>query len=400
MKKLFIPILLSVSIAACTGTPADEKPTPNLDRAEEMFQTVWELYRAPQYGLFSEYYPNSYRPDLTYFNDSTRQAQEVSYLWPMSGVFSSAVELAKINPEKYTKYVDSMVMAVEKYYDTTRTPFGYQAYPVEFGKVDRYYDDNGLVGIDYIDSYMATGNERYLEKAKQVLTFILSGWSEDFEGGVSWLEGVRDQKPACSNGKAMVLALKLYEATKDPYYLETGKKFYNWIDKYLKDPENGVVWNSWSTTAEAVSPDLYTYNTGTLLQSAVRLYNYTGEQKYLDNAKFLAEGSYKVFVKHNKDGIPYAENLPWFYLVLFRGYDDLYKVTGDSKYIDEVLRGLDYAWDNCRDKVGLYYHDWSGQTDESQQPKWLLDAACIPEFYARAAILRGEISPKDNHNNQ
>ncbi len=365
-----------------------------------MFQTVWELYRVPQYGLFSEYYPNSYRPDLTYFNDSTRQAQEVSYLWPMSGVFSSAVELAKINPEKYTKYVDSMVMAVEKYYDTTRTPFGYQAYPVEFGKVDRYYDDNGLVGIDYIDSYMATGNERYLEKAKQVLTFILSGWSEDFEGGVSWLEGVRDQKPACSNGKAMVLALKLYEATKDPYYLETGKKFYNWIDKYLKDPENGVVWNSWSTTAEAVSPDLYTYNTGTLLQSAVRLYNYTGEQKYLDNAKFLAEGSYKVFVKHNKDGIPYAENLPWFYLVLFRGYDDLYKVTGDSKYIDEVLRGLDYAWDNCRDKAGLYYHDWSGQTDESQQPKWLLDAACIPEFYARAAILRGEISPKDNHNNQ
>ncbi len=48
-------------------------------------------------------------------------------------------------------YVDSMVTAMEEYYDTTRVPFGYQAYPVRFEKVDRYYDDNGLVGIDYID---------------------------------------------------------------------------------------------------------------------------------------------------------------------------------------------------------------------------------------------------------
>ena len=70
-----------------------------------------------------------------------RQAQEVSYLWPMSGVFSSAVLMAAIEPEKYTVYVDSMVMAMERYYDTTRVPFGYQAYPVQFGKVDRYYDD-------------------------------------------------------------------------------------------------------------------------------------------------------------------------------------------------------------------------------------------------------------------
>ena len=155
--------------------------------------------------------------------------------------------------------------------------------------------------IDYIDSYLVTKNPHYLEKAKQVLTFILSGWDENFEGAVSWLEGVKDQKPACSNGKAMVLALKLYEATKDNYYLEVGKKFYHWIDKYLKDPERGVVWNSWLTTTSAVCPDLYTYNTGTLLQAAVALYNYTGEQAYLDNAKFLAEGSYKVFFKYTEE---------------------------------------------------------------------------------------------------
>lgn len=388
IKTIFLFISAVWLLVSCS---AEQKPTPNKDKAEEMFQRIWELYRVPKYNLFSEYYPNSYRPDLTYFNDSTRQAQEVSYLWPMSGVFSSAVLMAAIEPEKYTVYVDSMVMAVEKYYDNDRVPFGYQAYPVQFEKVDRYYDDNGLVGIDYIDAYMVTKNPRYLEKAKQVLTFILSGWDEEFEGAVPWLEGVKDQKPACSNGKALVLALKLYEATEDVYYLELGKKFYDWIDKYLKDPERGVVWNSWSTIESAVSPDLYTYNTGTLLQAAVALYRLTGEQSYYDNAVFLAEGSYQVFFKFTDEGIPYINDLPWFNLVLFRGYHDLYDVTGDAKYVNTMIKGLDYAWEHAQDQAGLFYHDWTGQSDEERKPKWLLDASCIPEFFARVSIIKGEV---------
>lgn len=391
MKNSFLLVsMLGVLFSCSAGQPA----TPNKDKAEEMFHLVWELYRVPKYGLFAEYYPGEHRPDLTYFNDSTRQAQEVSYLWPMSGIFSSAVMMASIDPEKYTVYIDSMVMAMEEYYDTTRVPFGYQAYPVRFEKVDRYYDDNGLVGIDYIDSYMVTRNPQYLEKAKQVMSFILSGWDDRFEGAVPWLEGVEDQKPACSNGKAMVLALKLFEATGDIYYLELGRKFYDWIDKYLKDPERGVVWNSWNTIDAVVIPDLYTYNTGTLLQAAVALYKFTGEKHYLDNAEFLAEGSYNIFFKYTEAGIPYIDDLPWFNLVLFRGYHDLYTVTGNSKYIDTMIEGLEYAWENARDHAGLVYHDWTGRTDEENRPKWLLDSSSIPEFFARVAMIKGEIKTK------
>lgn len=388
MKRAGWILLLAFCLAGCRQTPV---ATPNRDRAAEMFKRVWELYRVPQYGLFSEYYPNSYRPDLTYFNDSTRKAQEVSFLWPMSGVFSSAVALASIDPD-FRPYVDSMVMAVEQYYDTQRVPFGYQAYPVRFGKVDRYYDDNGLVGIDYVEAYRVTKNPVHLERAKQVMTFILSGWDDRFDGGVTWLEGVGDQKSACSNGKALVLALKLYEATGDLYYLETGRRFYDWMDRYLKDPERDVVWNSWLTDAGGkVHPDLYTYNTGTLLQAAVALYRFTGEPEYLDNARRLAEGSYRVFFRTTDRGVPYIDDLPWFNLVLFRGYHDLYNVTGDSKYVDALIESLDYAWDHARDRAGLLYHDWTGRTDESRRPKWLLDASCIPEFYARIARIKQEI---------
>ena len=375
MKQIPIILLSILLLSACSNKQSFAQ-TPYLDKAEETFATVWNNYRVPQYELFAEHYPNDYKPDLDYFQDETKKAQETSYLWPMSGVFSSVILLTEINPDKYTVYLDSMVMAVEKYYDNKRTPPGYQAYPVQFGKVDRYYDDNGLVGIDYIDSYTVTGNPAYLAKAKEVMTFIMSGWWDEYEGAVSWLEGHKDQKPACSNGKATVLSLKLYEATHDKQYLEQGIRFYNWMMKYLLDDSLNIVWNSLLTEKGEVQKHAYTYNTGTMIQSAVRLYRLTGEQKYLDDARAMAKGSYDYYIKYSDDGTPYIKDLSWFIIVLLRGYQELYEVDKNPKYVNAILE--------C--------DNWKENKDKANQPKWLLDASCMIELYARAAIIRGEIS--------
>jgi len=387
MKSYFYILIIAFAAGACT-TQKQSKETSYLEKAEEMFNLVWDKYRVPQYGLFAEHYPNDYKPDLDYFQDETKKAQETSYLWPMSGVFSSVILLTEINPEKYTAYLDSMVTAVEMYYDDQRTPPGYQAYPVQFGKVDRYYDDNGLVGIDYIDAYTVTGNSAYLQKAKEVMTFIMSGWWDEYEGAVSWLEGHKDQKPACSNGKATVLALKLYEATKEQDYLEQGKRFYNWMKKYLLDDSLQIVWNSWLTEKGEVQKHPYTYNTGTMIQAAVRLYRLTGEKKYLDDARSMAEGSFNFYVKYTPEGIPYIADLPWFVIVLFRGYQELYEIDKNPKYINVIIESGDWAWQHARDNAGLIYKDWTGRNDESNQPKWLLDESCMIELYTRAAMIK------------
>ena len=388
MKKA----VLLLMVCEVFSLSAKSSKTSYLEKAEFMFQKVWKLYRVPEYGLFSEYYPNTYKPDLTYFQDNTgKKAQEVSYLWPMSGVFSSTNVLMEINAEKYKPFQDSMITSVECYYDTTRTPPGYQAYPGKFEKSDRYYDDNGLVGIDYIDAYNSSKNPKYLAKAKEVFSFIKSGWSDDFGGGVSWLEGIRDQKPACSNGKATVLALKLYQSTKDKKYLEEGKSFYNWMMTHLEDSTLHIIWNSLSTINGKPDKVFYTYNTGTMIQSSVRLYKITGDKKYLKNAKQLAEGSYKYFIKKTDKGISYIDDLPWFNVVLFRGYQELYDIDHNPKYVNAIISSADWAWENARDEAGLIYKDWTGLKDEKIQPKWLLDESCMVELYARIAIIKGEI---------
>lgn len=53
--------------------------------AEEMFRKVWDMYRVPEYGLFSEYYPNSYRPDVNYFDDGAKSTRRFPSCGPWTG---------------------------------------------------------------------------------------------------------------------------------------------------------------------------------------------------------------------------------------------------------------------------------------------------------------------------
>jgi len=187
------------------------------------------------------------------------------------------------------------------------------------------------------------------------------------------------------------LVLKLYQSTKEEKYPKEGKLFYDWMMTHLEDSTLHIIWNSLSTVNGKTDKVFYTYNTGTMIQSSVRLYNITGEKKYLNNAKCLAEGSYRYFVKKSESGFSYIDDLPWFNIVLFRGYQELFEVDRNPKYINAIISGADWAWENARDKCGLIYKDWTGRKDEKKQPKWLLDESCMAELYARIAIIKGEI---------
>jgi rhamnogalacturonyl hydrolase YesR len=394
-KNSCVRLILSASlVAGCLASCSAQQKYTAADyrqRADGIYSNIWKRYRVPgQKGLFSENYPSSKKDTLNYFQGEAVKEKEVSFLWPFSGVFSATNVLMKVPglKAKYKTYQDSLVMGVEQYHDMVRKPAGYQAYPVKFEKADRYYDDNGLVGIDYMESYLNTRDPLYLQRAKDVFTFILSGWNEDAGGGVTWLEGHNDQKPACTNGMATLTALKIYEGSKDPYYLDQGKRFYSWMYKTLRDSTTGIITNDVKLDGKQ-NRTFWTYNTGSLLEAAVMLYHFTGEKQYLDQAKQLAADSYKYYssVPHDKN-LTLNIDLPWFVTVLFRGYEALYKVDGNYTYIAAVEHDLNYAWDNSRDQYGLTTHSWLPKAQELSKPKWLLDEACIAELYARLSLLQ------------
>jgi uncharacterized protein YyaL (SSP411 family) len=384
MTLMFVTVFLLNDATAQTRKSSEEY----LKRAEDIYQVIWTKYRVKEYGLFSENFPSSKSASLDYFQEGAVKEKEVSFLWPFSGLFSATNVLIKTPSlrKKYLPYLDSLATGMEQYKDTLRKPVGYQAYPVRFEKVDRYYDDNGLVSIDYMESYFNTENPVYLERAKVVFEFILSGWDEKLGGGVTWLEGHRDQKPACSNGMATLAALKIYEATGDPYYLKWGEKFYNWMHDNLRDSA-GVYVNDKKMDG-TVNKTYFTYNSGSMLEASVMLYKFKKDKKYLMEAKTIAKGAFNHFSVPGPGGTrEFQIDLPWFTTVLFRGYESLYHVDGDYTYIEAIAKKLDQAWENSRDKYGLVTYNWTSTPDELAKPKWLLNETCIAELYGRLSLL-------------
>jgi hypothetical protein len=385
-------IIISIIILGAGKSPAQtQKKTSEvyLNRAQTMYGLVWKYYRKPQYGLFSENYPSGKADSLNYFQGNNVKEKEVSFLWPFSGMFSATNILLKIPTikQQYLVKLDTITAGMEKYYDNQRQPSGYQAYPVNLEKADRYYDDNGLVGIDYMEAYFNTKNPVYLNRAKGVFKFAISGWNNEHGGGVTWLEGHNDQKPACSNGTNLLVALKIYQGSKEPYYLSWGKKFYSWMYQNLKD-STGVYSNDKKLNG-SVNRTFYTYNSGYMLEAAVLLYRFTGDKQYLEQAKQLAKDAFVHFstIPHSNQ-LTMKIDLPWFVTVLFRGYEALYDEDGNYKYIAAIEKDLNYAWQNSRDQYGLTTHSWTPQPDELKKPKWLLDEACIAELYTRLSILK------------
>lgn len=393
-NKLFVLGLAVIIVAGSVHISSAQQKNISAvyqKRAGLMYTNIWKRYRVHgQTGLFSENYPSNKKDTLNYFQGEGVKEKEVSFLWPFSGVFSATNVLMKLPglKAKYKIYQDTLVMGIEQYCDTVRKPAGYQAYPVKFEKSDRYYDDNGLVGIDYMESYFNTKKPLYLQRAKDVFKFILSGWNDDAGGGVTWLEGHNDQKPACTNGMATLTALKIYQGSNDKYYLEQGKRFYKWMYKTLRDSTTGIITNDVKLDGKQ-NRTFWTYNTGSLIEAAVMLYQFTGEKHYLQQAQQLAANSYKYYsnVPHDKS-LTLHIDLPWFVTVLFRGYEALYKVDGNYKYLAAIEHDLNYAWQTSKDKYGLTTHSWLPRKAELSKPKWLLDEACIAELYARLSLIK------------
>ena len=109
----------------------------------------------------------------------------------------------------------------------------------EGGFWNPYYDDMEWNGIAALRAYKATGQERFLEAAQQLWEFILPGWNEQAEGGITWKKGLEWSKNACSNGPGAILAARLYQELKRPEDLDWARRIYAWEKEVLFD--NGAI---------------------------------------------------------------------------------------------------------------------------------------------------------------
>lgn len=312
-----------------------------------------------------------------YFYDSTRQyfnefypadtgnKKKFSYLWPLCGLLQAANEVEKVTPG--SNYFDDIFTHLQPYFDSSPPKPGYNSYLVQPVKEARFYDDNQWIGIAVLDAYQRTKNEKYLQQGKLIYNFMMTGFDTVSGGGLYWQEKDYSTKNTCSNGPGVLVALQLYKITNNKKYMDTALLLYNWVNKKLLSPNN-LYFDNIQLPSGKIEKRIFTYNTGTMLQSSVILYHLTREKKYLIHAKKIAASSLKYFYKNKS----FPDNY-WFNAVLLRGYIELYKADHNKKYIEAMQQYGETIWQKQRDSKNII---------GKPQSKELLAQGAVMEIFA------------------
>ena len=306
-----------------------------------------------------------------YLETNGKNEKPHSYLWPLCALLQAANEAEESEPGK--DYMKPVLAAIQQYYNAGSPAPGYQAYVSKEGKDSRFYDDNQWIAIACADAYNRTHDKIYLKIAEDIYTFMMTGYDSKAGGGIYWKEDEKNTKNTCSNGPGILVALQLYKITKDKRYLTTATDLYEWTNKYLRSPE-GIYWDAIKIPDLKIDSTTYTYNTGTMLQSNVLLYQITKEKKYLDEAHLIANAAKDHFYKIGKLPDNY-----WFNVVLLRGYEELYKMDKNKEQLGFFIEDAERIWKEERDGNNLFGR---------KKDKTLIDQSAMMEMYARLGQLK------------
>ncbi|TZF82628.1 glycoside hydrolase [Pedobacter sp. BS3] len=300
--------------------------------------------------------------------DSAKNENPHSWLWPLCAYIQAANEMEVLEPAK--QYMLPVEQAIDQYYSNTPPLPAYQDYVKREKTTTKYYDDNQWVAIAYLDAYKRNHKKKYLEVSEMIYRFMMNGLDSAAGGGIYWREKDMTTKNTCSNGPGALVALQLYQVTGKKEYLQTALSVYNWTRKYLQSPE-GLYWDNIKIPSMQVDKAKFTYNTGTMLQSAVLLYNITKNKDYLKEAQRVAGAGKEHFFKNGR--LPHEY---WFNAVMLRGYIELYKVDKNKAWLDFFREDAEQVWEKERTADNLV---------GTKKAKRLIDQAAMIEVYARLA---------------
>jgi Glycosyl hydrolase family 76 len=376
-----------------TRKSAPRKPTPakpalhgNPARALVAYQAMQKAFYIPGSGLY--------------------EGEPYSYLWPFSQALAATVSVAEMpgqahaSANRYQRELHIRLYGLGKYWGPAGQTLpgkpregeeeeqaesageegdGFVASMPSFnGNVVppggiSYYDDNEWVGLELVRLYKLRREPAVLERAEQIMAFVMSGWQSSPKlacaGGVPFSDSPNNtDRNTVTNGPAAELALQLYLLTKDTSYLLFGHMTYEWVRHCLATP-NGL-YADHIRPHGAINQALWSYNQGTMIGAGAMLYQATGEGHYLIEAKQTAQAALAYFTMERL----LAEN-PFFVSVYFRNLMYLDALNRDPTGRRLAQAYVDHAWVAQRLKSNLFVF---GSPPSSQ----LLVQAAIVQIYA------------------
>ncbi len=281
-----------------------------------------------------------------------------AFLWPYTAylnALAASVRFRSKDPSARRRYASALKGLMD--YDTNRETPDQSSFAAGYGGAgDVYYDDNMWVILILLEAYEITEEPACLELSQQTAAFCYMGWDDRLGGGVYWCESNKATKNTCSNAPLALASARLYQFTGRASYLRWAEQIYAWTRSHLRDPADGLYYDH--LTLDGILIDgKYACNAGCMLLAALELYESTGKEGYLADARELAAASDAYFFTRQEEGFGFSQAAPdaeepWFYVWLLEGLARLSENDRTAPtYIEHVKQAVWRGW-TARDAQG------------------------------------------------
>ena len=199
---------LSTSLSPVHPSSSTSVPTPGSSYYNTMFK-VWQRFWGD--GKWND-------------NDSNcNDGYTLPVLWTMAVLGEAIVKTGDVSGVEVT------LDRIMQYYDSATKAF--LASPND--GVEVYSDDNAQLAWVFIDAFKMTGQQKYLDHAKDIVLYIQT--QQGPNGGIIWKKD-KNYIASISTVEAALAAVRLYDITRDNSLLEFATDCMDFMFKNLQDP--------------------------------------------------------------------------------------------------------------------------------------------------------------------
>jgi predicted alpha-1,6-mannanase (GH76 family) len=239
------------------------------------------------------------------------------------------------------------------------------------GFTNDFYDDNGWWALAWIAAFDLTGEERYLNQARDIFTEMTTGW-DDVHGGGLWWSRKRDYKNAIPNELFLLTAARLHQRAPGDY-LDWARREWTWLHNSGLIGPAGLVNDGLTAAGTSNGGPTWTYNQGVIIGGLAALHEITGDHAYLEPATAIASAALRDLTvppgiltePGEAQTAPGDPDRPQFKGIFVRNLYELHLRQPQPAYRDFILANAASLWRNAtnrRHQVGLA---WAGPFDRA-----------------------------------
>ncbi|KAH6618882.1 glycosyl hydrolase [Boeremia exigua] len=254
---------------------------------------------------------------------------------------------------------------VSNTYDKSPNQKGYNNWKNDF------YDDEGWWAMGWIASFDLTGDQKYLNTAKDLFEDMTGGWTTPCKGGI-WWNKPKTSIASISNELFLAVGASLanrVSAEEKSHYQDWAQMEWDWFwnsgvirDGLINDGVDNI-------TCQNDGKTTFTYNQGVVLTGLSELAKAKSDGGLIAHANELASTSMS---RLSDNGIltepvnhPLDEQGAMFKGPYVRGLSTLNENEGQQTFTDFLKKNADSALANAKNGDGVIRDRWQGGSDGS-----------------------------------